>query len=89
MKTDPRFAKQKKKMIQKPTKAIVRSTYLLNDSEIGELRQLFPIMGDLPVENSIDNTLYAGVVVLVGTKRIDLSLSRGLQNLKNFIYEGR
>jgi F0F1-type ATP synthase delta subunit len=78
--------KKKKKMV-KPIKAVITSAYALNEGEIAALRTQFPIMGSYEAENIINPDIHAGLIINVGTKRIDLSLERGLQNLKQFIYE--
>jgi F0F1-type ATP synthase delta subunit len=79
--------KQAKKRYVISDKVFIRSTYSLNQNEIENLRQMFPIMQNKEIENIVDPALYAGVVITVGTKQIDLSLSGGLQNLKHFMYE--
>lgn len=68
-------------------KAIIESAYKLNENEISELIKKFPLMVNKEIENKIDTSLFAGVIINVGTKRLDLSLNGGLQNLKNYIYE--
>jgi F0F1-type ATP synthase delta subunit len=78
---------KKKIRIIKPIKAIITSPYQLNEGEISELKSKFPVMGNYEVENIVKPTIHAGIIINVGTKRIDLSLERGLQNLKQFIYE--
>jgi F0F1-type ATP synthase delta subunit len=79
--------KNKKRKIIKPIKAVITSPYQLNETEISELRTQFPVMGTYEVENVVNPNIHAGLIINVGTKRIDLSLERGLQNLKQFIYE--
>ena len=82
-----KYGKKKKVRVMKPIKAVITSAYQLNDTEITELKNKFPVMGSYEVENIINPAIHAGVIINVGTKRIDLSLERGLQNLKQFIYE--
>lgn len=82
-----RIKDKKKKKIIKPIKAVVTSAYSLNESELAELRSQFPVMGTYEAENVVNPDIHAGLIINVGTKRIDLSLERGLQNLKQFIYE--
>ncbi|MEO6508651.1 MAG: F0F1 ATP synthase subunit delta [Patescibacteria group bacterium] len=79
--------KNKRKKIIRPIKAVITSAYQLNEAEISDLRVKFPMMGAYEVENVVNPDIYAGLIINVGTKRIDLSLERGLQNLKQFIYE--
>jgi F0F1-type ATP synthase delta subunit len=81
------MAKKKKIKVVKPIKAVITSAYKLTDEELDQLRSKFPVMGNYEVENVINPDIHAGVIINVGTKRIDLSLERGLQNLKQFIYE--
>ena len=81
------YGKNKKKKVVRPIKAVITSAYPLNDNEISELRTKFPVMGTYEAENLVNPAIHAGVIINVGTKRIDLSLERGLQNLKQFIYE--
>jgi F0F1-type ATP synthase delta subunit len=78
---------KKKKKVVKPIKAIITSAYQLKDEEIAALRSQFPVMGSYDAENIVNPSIHAGLIINVGTKRIDLSLERGLQNLKQFIYE--
>ena len=79
--------KKKKLRIIKPIKAVITSAYQLDETEIADLKTRFPVMGAYEVENIVNSDIHAGVIINVGTKRIDLSLERGLQNLKQFIYE--
>lgn len=81
------YGKNKKKKIVKPIKAVITSAYQLNEAEISDLRNKFPVMGTYEAENIVNPDIHAGIIINVGTKRIDLSLERGLQNLKQYIYE--
>lgn len=78
---------KKNKKVVKPIKAVITSAYQLKDEEIAALRSQFPVMGSYDAENIVNPSIHAGLIINVGTKRIDLSLERGLQNLKQFIYE--
>ncbi len=82
------YSKNKRRIrVIKPVKAVITSAYKLESSEIDALKKQFSIIGEYEVENIINPEIYAGVIINVGTKRIDLSLESGLQNLKQFIYE--
>jgi F-type H+-transporting ATPase subunit delta len=78
---------KKKKKIIRPTVAEITSAYQMSSEELEKLRSMFPVMGRYEVKNIVDPAIHAGIIITVGTKRIDLSLERGLQNLKQFIYE--
>ncbi len=70
-----------------PKKAIIRSSYELSQNEIDAIKNQFPQIGTLPLETVVDPLLIAGIVLLIGTQRIDLSLAQGLYNLKHYLYE--
>lgn len=68
-------------------KVIVFSSYPLREEEIRLLKEKIPQLKNAVIENKIDNTLIAGVVVQFGSKRIDLSLKGELVNLQHLIHE--
>ncbi len=47
----------------------------------------FPELEKSDVMNQLDPTLIAGVTILDGSTMIDLSLSRALHNLQEYLYE--
>jgi F0F1-type ATP synthase delta subunit len=67
--------------------AVVVSSYELSTDEMGHLESTFPELTERNVINVVDTEVMSGVILYIGTKRIDLSLKGQLQNLKQFMYE--
>lgn len=76
-----------KRPVKQPLKAVITSAYELSSGELEELKTLFPEMKRIEVQNLVDPTIKAGVIVRIGTKQVDLSLERGLNTLQQYLYE--
>ena len=59
----------------------------LRDTELELLFNYIPRLKNATLNYAIDKNIIAGVVIKIGSKVIDLSLSGKLNNLKNLIYE--
>ncbi len=70
-----------------PLKAVITTPYQLSEEELTVLKKQFPQIAEVPIEQVINPALIAGLVIKIGTKRIDLSLSSGLHNLKQYLYD--
>lgn len=57
------------------------SAYKMAQAEIDAVIHHFPELGQAKVENIVDPGIYAGFIIKFGTKRIDLSLKRRLEEL--------
>lgn len=91
MKIDPQLKQDLKKYLEEKIHeskktVFVSSPYALGEKEMSLLKKHFPFLENAKLENVIDKTLLAGVVLKFGTKMIDLSLRTELQNLKQTIY---
>ncbi len=92
MKLKPRIKEDIKKfLIQKEKeekqKAKIISSQKLTQEEWDEVFELFPNLKGKKLENVIDETLIAGVVIRQGSKIVDLSLRTRLKELKKIAYE--
>lgn len=63
------------------------SAYPLTDQEMSTLFQFVPRLKSSQINFSINKKVIAGVVIKIGSKVIDLSLSGQLIKLRNYIYE--
>ncbi|PIV09317.1 hypothetical protein COS31_03625 [Candidatus Roizmanbacteria bacterium CG02_land_8_20_14_3_00_36_15] len=68
-------------------KTIIYSAYKLDQSEVDLLTRKFPFIDQSNLENVIDKTLIAGVVIYHHSQIIDLSLKGRLNNLEKKLYE--
>jgi F0F1-type ATP synthase delta subunit len=70
-----------------PDTITVMSPYKLTPAELQTIKKLLPSVKDSAVKNVVDENIYSGVVIKVGSKMIDLTLNGALQNLKKQMYE--
>lgn len=57
------------------------SAYPLAQKEMDDITHKFPELGNAKVENEVNSDIYAGFIIKFGTKRIDLSLRRRLDDV--------
>ncbi|OGK14676.1 hypothetical protein A3C98_03700 [Candidatus Roizmanbacteria bacterium RIFCSPHIGHO2_02_FULL_37_15] len=63
------------------------SAYPLDNTELSPLYEYIPDLKESQISFVIDKKILAGVVIKIGSKVIDLSLSDRLNQLRNKIYE--
>ncbi|NMB83699.1 F0F1 ATP synthase subunit delta [Candidatus Roizmanbacteria bacterium] len=73
-------------MESKP-KTIIVSPYKLEQADLESLGRNFEFIDLQKVENVVDESLIAGVVIKNRSKVIDLSFRGKLFNLKRYLYE--
>lgn len=77
--------------IQKSLETLtIISPYKLSQEEIDLLLKYLPFIfaKNVKIENLLDKSLIAGVVVMYQSKVIDLSLKKRLEKLRRDLYEG-
>lgn len=92
MKIKPRLKEELKKFLlekeqEEERKAVISSAYRLSEKEIKEISALFPELKGKRIEQKLDESLIAGVVIRHGSKVRDLSLRHQLTNLEQRIHE--
>ncbi|MDH7476603.1 MAG: F0F1 ATP synthase subunit delta [Microgenomates group bacterium] len=92
MKIDPQIKrdleiKLKEELAEKKKKATVISAYHLSQSDIDDLKKIFPELNKTKIDFEVDPNLIAGYVIKIGSKVVDLSIKGKLVNLKNNLYE--
>lgn len=70
----------------KSSKTVIYSPYKLEGTEIDLITQKFNFIDKNNLENIIDKTIYAGVVIYHQNKIIDLSLKNKLNSLEKKLY---
>lgn len=68
-------------------KITVMSSYKLESDELLKIKDLFPAAKDSEIINVVDENIYSGLIIKIGTRMIDLTLNGALQNLRKQIYE--
>jgi len=66
-------------------KTVIVSPYKLGESEIRSIEEKFPFIKGTTIENDIDETIMAGIIIKSGSKIVDVSLGSKLRNLKKSI----
>ena len=66
---------------------VIVSAYPLGEQEMNNVIHHFPELGQANVENVVDSKIYAGFVIKFGTKRIDLSLKRRLEEINHSLIQ--
>ena len=61
------------------------SPYLLSENEMSKLKNNFAMLKDARIENEVDKSLVAGVVIKFGSQMIDLSIKGELRELSNLV----
>ncbi|QQG43842.1 MAG: F0F1 ATP synthase subunit delta [Candidatus Roizmanbacteria bacterium] len=69
-------------------KVTIMSPYKLGDNEMQKIKDLLPVIKNFDIVNVVDENIYSGLIIKIGTKMIDLTLNSALQNLRKKIYEG-
>ena len=92
MKVKPRLKEDLKKYLlareqEEERKVVVISAHKLSDDEIKNISSLFPELKGKKIEQKLDESLIAGVVIRHGSKVRDLSLKQQLTNLAQRIHE--
>lgn len=92
MRVDPELKKDlktylKKKLSDTHRVVTVVSTYPLSKGELAMLKKNVPKLKDSVIKNEVDKDILGGLIIRIGSKMIDLSLRRELQNLKKVVYE--
>lgn len=91
MKLKPRIKEELKKFLIQREKAEkerarVISAQKLTDEEWAQIYQLFPDLKGRKIENEVDESLIAGVIVQKGSKIVDLSLRNQINEFKKTAY---
>lgn len=91
MKLKPRIKDELRKFLihkqqAEKAKARVISAQKLSEEEWTQVFQLFPDLKGKKIENEIDESLLAGIVVQKGSKIIDLSLKTQLNEFRKTAY---
>jgi len=76
-----------RKLAEERNKVIIVSSYKLKETDLKIIFKRFPFLHQDNVKNIIDDKLIGGVVIKFGTKVIDLSLKKQLEDLKKKLYE--
>ena len=92
MKIKPRLKEELKKFMlakeeEEENRVVISSAYKLSEKEIKAISSLFPELKGKKVEQRLDESLIAGVVIRHGSKVRDLSLRQQLTNLEQRIHE--
>lgn len=66
-------------------KTVIVSAYKLAEEEIKSIEQKFPFIKGTTIENKIDESILAGIIIRSGSKIVDISLLSKLRNLKKLI----
>ena len=75
---------RQKKNLQK---VVIRVPYFFSMTEMETLYGLFSFLREGNVQQVVDNSILAGVVIEFGSKRIDLSLISELHKLQQLVYD--
>lgn len=92
MRVDPELKKDLKTYLRKKLSdthrvVTVISTYPLSKTELSALKISVPKLKDSVIKNEVDKEILGGLIIRYGSKMIDISLRRELQNLKKVVYE--
>ncbi len=68
-------------------KTVIYSPYPLSSEELSLIVKKFSFIDRVNLENRVDRTLLAGVIIHHHNKIIDLSLKRKLKSLEKKLYE--
>ena len=68
-------------------RTVIYSAYKLDTEEIDMIAKKFTFIDKSNIENFVDRSIYAGVIIYYQDKIIDLSLKRGLNKLSKKLYE--
>lgn len=92
MKIDPHVKEELKKflehkIVEEKKRVTVLSAYSLSKEELNQITTLFPYLRESSLVNRVDPDVIAGIVIMFGTKRIDLSIGTQLKNLHQSLHE--
>ncbi len=92
MKIKPRLKEELKRFMlakeeEEENRVIISSAYKLSEKEVAVISSLFPELKGKKIEQKLDESLIAGVVIRHGSKVRDLSLRQQLANLEQRIHE--
>lgn len=68
-------------------KVTIISAQALNNEEMSTLYKYIPRLKESQIDFAINKNVIAGVLIKIGSKAIDLTLTGQLKNLKNQMYE--
>lgn len=91
MKVNPELKEELKKYIQqkmseKRQSVIIVSPYSLSVKEIELIKSKFSFLQNAKIQQEVNQSLLAGIIIKFGSKMIDLSLNGQLQSLQKRIY---
>lgn len=66
-------------------KTVIVSPYKLGEEEIRSIEEKFAFIKGTTIENTVDESILAGVIIRSGSKIVDISLASKLRNLKKSI----
>ncbi len=66
-------------------KTVIVSPYKLGEEELGSIKRKFPFIEGTEIENNVDESLLAGIIIKSGSQIVDISLASHLKNLKKSI----
>ncbi|GEM_PF-4163454 len=70
-----------------PDTATVMSCYKLSEKELSTIKNSYPQLKGVKLQNVLDQNIISGVVIKIGTSLIDLTLNGALHNLRQNLYE--
>lgn len=90
MKLDPKLKAElknyvTKRLMNREQKVTVVSPYKLSEKELTELTHNIPDLKRAEIENTVDPSILAGVVIQFGSQMIDLTIDGELKNVKQRI----
>lgn len=65
----------------------VIAPYKLTSEELNVLKKKIEFLSEADIEQEIDTTMLAGVIIQYGSQMLDLSLKNELQKLEQTLYE--
>lgn len=66
-------------------KTVIVSPYKLGEEEIRSIEEKFGFIKGTTIENTVDESILAGVIIRNGSKIVNISLASKLRNLKKSI----
>ncbi len=92
MKINPQLKEELKQHLhneirKQKEKVIIFSCYALSQEELQSIVQSFPQLQGREVENKIDQSLIAGLIIQFSSKIIDLSVKSALHTFQKKLYE--
>lgn len=73
------------KMHKQAQRVQILSPYPLSQEELSLVKKELPFLQEAELENVVDKTLLAGIVLKFGSKMIDLSVKGELRHIKNMV----